>query len=82
MRIRIIPSNVKNQPENPCRRSYDGWRTGVCDRTLGVVQKTTSVGTQADRPGFILTVSLDGQQTANTLFLKMLDHVYVVSPLR
>jgi D-alanyl-D-alanine carboxypeptidase len=29
-----------------------------------------------------LTVSLDGQQTANTLFLKMLDHVYVVSPLR
>jgi D-alanyl-D-alanine carboxypeptidase len=29
-----------------------------------------------------LTVSLDGQQTANTLFVKMLDHVYVVSPLR
>ena len=29
-----------------------------------------------------LTVSLDGQQTANTLFLKMLDHVYVVSRLR
>jgi len=29
-----------------------------------------------------LTVSLDGQQTANTLFAKMLDHVYVVSPLR
>ena len=29
-----------------------------------------------------LTVSLDGQQTANTLFLKMLDHVYAVSPLR
>jgi D-alanyl-D-alanine carboxypeptidase len=28
------------------------------------------------------TVSLDGQQTANTLFVKMLDHVYVVSPLR
>jgi D-alanyl-D-alanine carboxypeptidase len=28
------------------------------------------------------TVSLDDQQTANTLFLKMLDHVYVVSPLR
>jgi D-alanyl-D-alanine carboxypeptidase len=28
-----------------------------------------------------LTVSLDGQQTANTLFVKMLDHVYVVSPL-
>jgi len=29
-----------------------------------------------------LTVSLDGQQTANTLFVKMLDHVYKVSPLR
>jgi D-alanyl-D-alanine carboxypeptidase len=29
-----------------------------------------------------LTVSLDGQQTANTLFVKMLDYVYVVSPLR
>ena len=29
-----------------------------------------------------LTVSLDDQQTVNTLFLKMLDHVYVVSPLR
>jgi D-alanyl-D-alanine carboxypeptidase len=29
-----------------------------------------------------LTVSLDGQQTANTLFVKMLDHVYGVSPLR
>ena len=29
-----------------------------------------------------LTVSLDGQQTANSLFVKMLDHVYVVSPLR
>jgi D-alanyl-D-alanine carboxypeptidase len=29
-----------------------------------------------------LTVSLDGQQTANTLFVKMLDQVYVVSPLR
>jgi D-alanyl-D-alanine carboxypeptidase len=28
-----------------------------------------------------LTVSLDGQQTTNTLFVKMLDHVYVVSPL-
>jgi D-alanyl-D-alanine carboxypeptidase len=28
-----------------------------------------------------LTVSLDGQQTANTLFVKMLNHVYVVSPL-
>lgn len=28
-----------------------------------------------------LTVSLDGQQTANTLFVKMLDHIYVVSPL-
>ena len=28
-----------------------------------------------------LTVSLDGQQTANTLFVKMLDHVYLVSPL-
>ena len=27
-----------------------------------------------------LTVSLDGQQTANTLFVKMLDHVYKVSP--
>src|SRR5438067_862056 len=29
-----------------------------------------------------LTVSLDGQQTANTLFVKMLDHIYKVSPLR
>jgi D-alanyl-D-alanine carboxypeptidase len=29
-----------------------------------------------------LPVSLDGQQTANTLCVKMLDHVYVVSPLR
>ena len=29
-----------------------------------------------------LTVSLDGQQTANTLWVKMLDHVYKVSPLR
>jgi D-alanyl-D-alanine carboxypeptidase len=28
-----------------------------------------------------LTASLDGQQTANTLFVKMLDHVYKVSPL-
>ena len=28
-----------------------------------------------------LTVSLDGQQTANTLFVKLLDHIYVVSPL-
>jgi D-alanyl-D-alanine carboxypeptidase len=28
-----------------------------------------------------LTVSLDGQQTANTLWVKMLDHVYKVSPL-
>ncbi len=29
-----------------------------------------------------LTVSLDGQQTANTLFVKMLDHIYLVSPLQ
>jgi D-alanyl-D-alanine carboxypeptidase len=29
-----------------------------------------------------VTVSLDGHQTANTLFVKMLDHVYKVSPLR
>src|SRR5262245_8274131 len=29
-----------------------------------------------------LTVSLDDQQTANTLWLKVLDHVYKVSPLR
>jgi len=28
-----------------------------------------------------LTVSLDGQQTANTLFVKMLDQIYRVSPL-
>src|SRR5436190_9069669 len=28
------------------------------------------------------TVSLDGQQTANTLFVKMLDQIYVQSPLR
>jgi hypothetical protein len=25
--------------------------------------------------------SLDGQQTANTLFVKMLDQLYLVSPL-
>lgn len=29
-----------------------------------------------------LTVSLNGQPTANTLMLKMLDQIYVVSPLR
>jgi len=29
-----------------------------------------------------LTVSLDGQQTANTLWVKVLDHIYKVSPLR
>jgi hypothetical protein len=29
-----------------------------------------------------LTASLDGQETANTLWVKMLDHVYKVSPLR
>ena len=29
-----------------------------------------------------LTVSLDGQQTANTLIVKMLDQIYVLSPLR
>jgi D-alanyl-D-alanine carboxypeptidase len=29
-----------------------------------------------------LTVSLDGQQTANTLWVKVLDQIYVVSPLR
>ena len=29
-----------------------------------------------------LTVSLDGQQTANSLFVKMFDHIYKVSPLR
>jgi D-alanyl-D-alanine carboxypeptidase len=29
-----------------------------------------------------LTVSLEGQQTANTLFVKMLDQIYVLSPLR
>ena len=29
-----------------------------------------------------LTVSLDGQQTANTLWAKVLDQIYVVSPLR
>jgi D-alanyl-D-alanine carboxypeptidase len=28
-----------------------------------------------------LTVSLDDQQTANTLFVKVLDHIYKVSPL-
>jgi D-alanyl-D-alanine carboxypeptidase len=28
-----------------------------------------------------LPVSLDGQQTTNTLFVKMLDQIYVVSPL-
>jgi hypothetical protein len=30
----------------------------------------------------ILPVSLDGQQTANTLRVKVLDRIYVVSPLR
>jgi Beta-lactamase len=29
-----------------------------------------------------LTVSLDGQPTANTLMLQMLDQIYVVSPLQ
>ena len=29
-----------------------------------------------------LTVSLDEQQTANTLWVKVLDHIYVVSPLQ
>ena len=29
-----------------------------------------------------LTVSLDEQPTANTLMLKVLDQIYVVSPLR
>ena len=29
-----------------------------------------------------LTASLDGQQTANTLWVKVLDHIYVMSPLR
>ncbi|MGC2626740.1 MAG: hypothetical protein WA269_07870, partial [Candidatus Udaeobacter sp.] len=29
-----------------------------------------------------LTASLDKQQTANTLWVKVLDHVYKVSPLR
>jgi len=28
-----------------------------------------------------LTVSLDGQQTANTLWVKVLDHIYKVSPM-
>jgi hypothetical protein len=29
-----------------------------------------------------LTISLDGQPTANTLMLKMLDRIYMVSPLQ
>jgi D-alanyl-D-alanine carboxypeptidase len=29
-----------------------------------------------------LTISLDGQKTANTITLKMLDQIYTVSPLR
>ena len=29
-----------------------------------------------------LTVSLDGQQTANTLWVKVLDQIYLVSPLQ
>src|SRR5215475_14631947 len=29
-----------------------------------------------------LTISLDGKPTANTLMLKMLDHIYTVSPLQ
>jgi D-alanyl-D-alanine carboxypeptidase len=28
-----------------------------------------------------LTVSLDGQPTANTLMLKLLDQIYTISPL-
>jgi hypothetical protein len=28
-----------------------------------------------------LAVSLDDQQTANTLFVKVLDHIYNVAPL-
>jgi hypothetical protein len=29
-----------------------------------------------------LTLSLDGQHTANTIMLKMLDRIYAVSPLQ
>ena len=29
-----------------------------------------------------LTLSLDGEPTANTLMLKMLDQIYTVSPLQ
>ena len=29
-----------------------------------------------------LTLSLDGRPTANTMMLKMLDQIYVVSPLQ
>jgi len=29
-----------------------------------------------------LTVSLEGQPTANTIMLKMLDQIYAVSPLQ
>ena len=29
-----------------------------------------------------LTLSLDGQPTANTIMLKMLDRIYTVSPLQ
>jgi hypothetical protein len=29
-----------------------------------------------------LTISLDGQPTANTIMLKMLDQIYTVSPLQ
>jgi hypothetical protein len=29
-----------------------------------------------------LTVSLDGQPTANTMMIKMLDQIYAVSPLQ
>jgi D-alanyl-D-alanine carboxypeptidase len=29
-----------------------------------------------------LTLSLDGQPTANTIMLKMLDQIYTVSPLQ
>jgi D-alanyl-D-alanine carboxypeptidase len=29
-----------------------------------------------------LTLSLDGQHTANTIMLKMLDQIYAVSPLQ
>jgi len=63
---------IKRLPYNSRPRCY--FRARRCNENCGI-KLTLIIWTN-------LTVSLDGQQTANTLFVKMLDHVYVVSPLR